>query len=452
MHPFDGFGHDAQFYRAPDPTLKVDETPIGTVKDLLIKSLTPSPDGKHLAYATQRDGKVQLMLDDKRASDSDFEGIAEGGIVFSPAGDRVAYMAGVADKKWSVCVDGKTGKAYDTFAKGSLIFSPDGKRLCAVAELGGKRMVLLDGVEGTAFDDVGNFAFSADGKRWAASTRTDITWKLITDAGDGPAFEKVAAGSPLFSPDGAPLACAAARDGKWFVFLDGQEGKPFDKILPDSCVFSPDGKRFAFVAVRDGSTFAVVDGVEGKPGDGISARRSSAATDSIWRSSDFTATGRRSSPIMAHSEEFDAIVAPPAFSNDGSRLAFAAKQNGQAFAVTDGKRSAAFDEILEPPIISPDGKRVAFIGRRGDQQFAVIDGVEGNGYTAVGRLAFSPDSRHIAFGAQEPDGTHLVVDGQESSAFGGFIHGSVLVFDGNASFNALVFRGDQLLCAHASLQ
>ena len=435
-----------------EPALKVQETPVGSVDGLVIDSLCPSPDAKHLAYAIKKAGKFQPMLDDKPVVDTSFESIASAGIVFSTGSDRVAYLVGIGEGKWVVVVDGKPSKPYDTFARGSLVFGPDGKRVAAVADQGGKRLLLLDGVEGPAVDDIATFCFSPDGKRWAYAARSDTSWKIVGDSGESKPYDGILEGTPLFSPDGGHFAFVASRANQWFVVIDDRESKAYDQIIPQSLVFSADGKRSAFTAIRGGETLAVVDGVEGKP------------CHAIQGPVVFSADGKRVAVVSRQQDKwavlvddaagspFDKITGPPVFSSDGSRVAYAGLRGGQAYAIVDGKESAACDEILQPPIVSPDGKRSAFLARRGDQQFAVIDGVEGTSFLAVGRIAFSPDNKHVALGVQDSEGTHLMLDNQPSAAFGGFIHGSRIVFDSPAGCNALLFRGSQLLSVHASLE
>ena len=69
----------------------------------------------------------------------------------SPDSKRVACVAGMGDKQL-VIVDGKEGKAYDDID--DLIFSPDSKRVAYVAKAYNRGFVVVDAYEGTPYDSV----------------------------------------------------------------------------------------------------------------------------------------------------------------------------------------------------------------------------------------------------------------------------------------------------------
>jgi len=52
-------------------------------------------------------------------------------------------------------VDGEEGKQYDDFGTGSLIFSPDGERVAYMAGVGNKWLVVVDGEEGKQYEGIG---------------------------------------------------------------------------------------------------------------------------------------------------------------------------------------------------------------------------------------------------------------------------------------------------------
>jgi flagellar hook assembly protein FlgD len=72
-------------------------------------------------------------------------------LTVSPDRRRVAYWAQTGNK-WSVVVDGKEEKPYDS--AGSPIFSPDSQRVAYRAQMGNKHFVVVDGKEGKQYDSL----------------------------------------------------------------------------------------------------------------------------------------------------------------------------------------------------------------------------------------------------------------------------------------------------------
>ena len=95
-------------------------------------------------------------------------------IVFSPNGQRVAYVADFNGEE-AVVVDGEAGRAYPSIYPSSLSFSPDSQRLAyAVSEVDpGDRpkmmaTVVVDGAEGKYYNQIrGKPRFSPDSKQVA---------------------------------------------------------------------------------------------------------------------------------------------------------------------------------------------------------------------------------------------------------------------------------------------
>ncbi len=469
--------------------IDVKETPLGSTRHVLIRSLTPSPDGKRLAYAAAKGKSIELFTDGKPDA-NEYQGVADKGIAFSPDSRHVAFLA-QTQGKWVVVVDGMASPPFNTFAKGSFTFNATGTRWLVTADESGKRLLLLDNQPGKPYDDIlhphfspdgqrvayaarvgtqwfavidgvpsapcdalldGNILFSPDSKRAIYAAKTPEKWSIVTGSGEPKTYDGVAPGTLAFSPDGARWAVAVSREGRWFILDAGVEGKPFDRITDGSVAFSPDGKHLAYVAEQNGKMQVIHDGVEEAPFDSIDSTPLFGAGMSHLA---YVARNAKESMVVVDAKPvgtYEKVPSPPFFSDDGNRLAFVAIQGRRTRVIVDGKEAAECDEVLQPPLFSPDGKRLAFAIRRGHQQMAVIDGVEGTPAQAVGRIAFSPDSKHVAYGAQADGNLHLVCDTAATGDYGGFIHGAALVFDGDSSFNTLVFRDNDLLGLHAAFK
>ncbi len=298
----------------------------------------------------------------------------------------------------------------------SLTASPDGTHYAYVLGRGDKSVVVVDGAEGQAYDEVGE-------------------------------------GHPLISPDGSRVAYAARQKGGWTMVEDGSAGSVFDGLWAESLVFATDGKRSAYAAFR---------------GDSSRPQWARTYQDRLrW----VVVDGNQESAV------FD-DVGMPVLSADGLRLAFAAGtyQPNMAFGgpfatvnriektwavVVDGRPGHSYGSVGRP-VFSTDGKRVAYAARRGSKWLMVVDGKEqGDLYDAVGvavlnaigecRPVFSPDSRRLAYQARRGDQWYLVADGKPEAIDGPPIH-VVLDQTGQATVTLppLVFSPDGKLLAHVA--
>lgn len=173
--------------------------------------------------------------------------------------------------KKSVMLDGVEGKAYDDIPDHQeLQFSPDGKHLAYIATLKGKMMVVEDGKEGKRYEDIEKLfhpEFSPDSRHLAyIASAPALTLAfppeksfMVLDGKEQKGYDLVE--GILFSPDSKHLAYNADR--RWnrgtSVVLDGKEGPAYDQVV--DTVFSPDGNRIAYVA------FSRANGNPGSMGD-----------------------------------------------------------------------------------------------------------------------------------------------------------------------------------------
>jgi len=263
-----------------------------------------SPDGKHIAYVAEEPyAKCSVVLDGTRGPT--YNEIA--GLTFSPDGSRFAYVArSQADKnrdEWAAVVDGVPGKPYDNVDRQGTVFSADGKHLAYGAQRGDRQFLIVDGLEGKAFDPptehprpLPKAVFSSDGRRLAYhvqyvdpaykpvkpfSAAKDF-WRVVIDDKEGEEFRPepsrapmggVPVGTPVFSPDGHHIAYTANIARTISVIHDGAAVGIY--IDAGELTFSPDGRHLAFIACRLGGRglvyLVVRDGKEDRSYPAISA-------------------------------------------------------------------------------------------------------------------------------------------------------------------------------------
>jgi len=123
----------------------------------VIGGFTFSPDGKHLAYAAERDGIPWVVVDGKEQY--------RGGFippVFSPNSKHIAYGNGqalavygraVQMQQW-VVLDGLEQKHYRSVTKDSLTFSSDSQHLAYIVADETGQFVVIDGKEGKPYEEI----------------------------------------------------------------------------------------------------------------------------------------------------------------------------------------------------------------------------------------------------------------------------------------------------------
>lgn len=104
--------------------------------------------------------------------------------------------------------------------------------------------VVVDGVAGTTYDEVGTPIWSRDGRLAYAARRHDA-WLLVVDGRELTGGDSV--GEPIFSPDGRRLGCLVRRGAATLVVVDGHDHR-FEVAIEGSLAFSADSRRWAVIA------------------------------------------------------------------------------------------------------------------------------------------------------------------------------------------------------------
>ena len=144
-------------------------------------------------------------------------------------------------------------------------FSPDSKHIAYIAGKGDSKFVVLDGVEGTAYELIQDLTYSPDGSRLAyRASRDKKIMLVVVDGTEGARYDSV--DWLTFSPDGKRFAYIAKRGDKGFLIVDGVAKEREGAVAP---AFSPDSKRLAYFVLSGGKIAVVVDGVATKQYEGV---------------------------------------------------------------------------------------------------------------------------------------------------------------------------------------
>ena len=172
-------------------------------------------------------------------------------------------MAALEDGGQAVFINDERSPTYEGIVNDSLSFSPDSQRVAYGALHEGRAVVVVDGLEFSAFERSaeGMPVWSPDSRHFAFFAKNDEgRFVAVVDGEMGEAWDMTLPGSFWFSPDSSRFAYAV-MDGEFGrIVVDGEAGPRYRNV--SGFTFGPDGRHFAYVAIFEQSMSVVVDGVE----------------------------------------------------------------------------------------------------------------------------------------------------------------------------------------------
>ncbi len=283
-----------------------------------------SPDGKHIAFTSRRDGNYDIYVmeadgsNPRRLTNHEADDWSP---VWSPDGQHIAFTSNRDDNS-DIYVMGADGSNLRRLtdheaADGSPVWSPDGKHIAFTSNRD---------------DNSDIYVMGADGSKPRRLT-----------------YHEAADGWPVWSPDGKHIAFHSYRDDNLDIYVMGADGsKPrrltYHEAADGWPVWSPDGKHIAFHSYRDDNSDIYVMGA-----DGSNLRR-----------------------LTDH----EADDGSPVWSPDGKHIAFVSDRNGNynselyvMGANGSNPRRLTYHEAADgSPVWSPDGKHIAFTSNRDDNE------------------------------------------------------------------------------------
>lgn len=370
---------------------------------------TFSVDGRHVVFAATKSGTAIVIADGNMNGPYEYAR----DLVYQQDTDGFAFVAGV-DGKESVVVNGREGRKFEGVGKPS--FAPDGLVICEVHQ-DGKWRIIAGKRESPAYAaPSAPPIITPDGKtlvyvemRSAGNTSHVRACTLdLRDCISGKDYDLVR--DMKTDPSGSHLAYITAAQGNMAVVtadlsspvLMEREGPWYDEI--HSVAVAEGGRHLAYVARRDNDHFLVKDGVETpapRPASPLVISKQGrtfyvgVAPGRFFAVVDGKRTGR------AYHE-----MDMPAFSPDGTRVAYVARYDKTWSVIVNDREGPAFDRVVDPQF-TPDGAHLIYRARRQGERFVVVADSRGGTvreqphYEAVWKQVMSPDEKFIGYGVRK---------------------------------------------------
>ena len=413
-------------------------------------------DGNHEIYVMNADGTNPMRLTHNPLTDES--------PAFSPDGSKIVYTSNRAGN-WEIYVMNANGShqvnltnhpAFEGYAS----FSPDGSKIVFESFRDGNYEIYVMDANGANPTRLTNSPasdysprFSPDGSKIVYATNVDGNFEIYAMDANGAnpvrlTINAAADYNPIFSPDGSKIAFHSYRDGNYEVYVMDANGANQVNLTNNPAYdskpsFSPDGSKIAFDSNRDGNIEIYAmnsDGTNQSPlsnhpandfsaswanqadtdGDGVAdfldncpstfnpekIAFESARNGSDWEIYAMNADG--SNPVnLTNNPAMDSL---PAFSPDGTKIAFASDRDGnnEIYVMNaDGSNQTRLTNnpaVDYEPAFSPDGSKIAFTSWRDGNFEIYIMNADGSNQINLTNFptgetdpAFSPDGSKIAF-------------------------------------------------------
>ncbi|HKV34693.1 MAG TPA: winged helix-turn-helix domain-containing protein [Pyrinomonadaceae bacterium] len=294
-----------------------------------------SPDGHRILFDTERDGNGEIYVMDadggnqtRLTRNNAFDGTA----TWSPDGNLIAFAS-----------NRDTGPPYNPYNLDIYVMNADGSNVRRIVDdpeydvspqwsPDGRKIVFVTGRNGN-FDV---YEMNADGTEQKNLTADN-------DKGDG---------APVWSHDGNNIAFSRRIDGKKQIFIMDADGGNLKRVTNNAAdnelpCWSPDSSKLVFQSDRDGNWEIYTISV-----DGELAQLTDDAADDV----------------------------SPDWSPDGNRLAFSSNRNGKQHIYVMNADGSSLAQITNSPAEdtepawAPDGKRMAFSSLRdGNKEIYVMN-------------------------------------------------------------------------------
>ena len=240
-----------------------------------------SPDGRRIAFDSDRDGNWQIYVmnaDGSGVTSLTDNDAPEGFPAWSPDGRRIAFES-TRDGNPELYVmnadgSGVTRLTFNNARDWSPAWSPDGRRIAFDSNHDGNLEIYVMNADGSGVTRLthnqthdGTPAWSPDGRHIAFASGRDGNLEIYVMNADGSGVMRLTDndahdGTPAWSPDGRRIAFTSERDGKDEIYMINADGSGVTRFTYNGArdsfpAWSPDGRRIAFQSDRDGGNWDI---------------------------------------------------------------------------------------------------------------------------------------------------------------------------------------------------
>ena len=239
-----------------------------------------SPDGRHIAFGSRRDGNYEIYVmgsDGSNLRRLTNHWAGDWSPSWSPDGRHIAFVSsrerGGKDEIYVMGSDGSNPRRLTDHSAWdwSPSWSPDGRHIAFVSDRDGNYEIYVMGSDGSnprrLTDHSGSDhspSWSPDGRHIAFESWGDGNGGIYVMGSDGSNPRRltddwVMDHSPSWSPDGRHIAFMSDRDDNNNIYVMGSDGSNPRRLIDHSArdwspSWSPDGRHIAFVSDRDGNS------------------------------------------------------------------------------------------------------------------------------------------------------------------------------------------------------
>jgi Tol biopolymer transport system component/DNA-binding winged helix-turn-helix (wHTH) protein len=388
--------------------MDADGSNVQRITNNLAEDVNPcwSPDGSKILFDSERDGNREIYVMDADGNNQvrlTRNNAVDSTAAWSPDGSLIAFAS-----------NRDTGPPYNPYNLDIYVMNADGSNVRRIVDdpeydvspqwsPDGRKILFISGRSGN-FDV---FEMNADGTGQK---------NLTAD------YDK-ADGAPVWSLDGNNIAFSRRVDGKSQIFIMDADGTNLKRVTNNSANneapwWSPDGSKLVFLTDRDGNWEIYVTSVDGEvtqltddPADDLTPDWSPDGTKLAFSSNRngkqhiYVMNADGSSPVQITRSAGEDIE--PSWSTDGQRIAFTSTRDGNFDIYVMNADGTNQTRLTNDPAVdrfpkwSADGRLLFISNREGQADIYVMDQAGGNTarLTTVGarQAAWSPDGKKATF-------------------------------------------------------